>query len=160
MQLYDWLRGNITACERQLFIFDEVDKMPSGVLNSIKPLIDYRDVVDGADYTQCIFIFLSNTGSDLINEQYEDYWRQGRQRESLQLKDFEKLISTGAFNEKGDANCLYTIKTRLELILYIGPIKSSRTAKCCLGKWRASFNSRPFSYRWFLSKRHYQEQPD
>lgn len=88
-------------CPKQLFIFDEVDKMPPGVLNAIKPIIDYRNVVDGADYTQSIFIFLSNTGASLINKQYQEFWKAGKRREDIQLKDFENVIMQGAFNEKG-----------------------------------------------------------
>lgn len=75
--------------------------MPPGILNVIKPIIDYKDVVDGEDYTQAIFIFLSNTGATLINQQYLEYWKAGKRREDLQLKDFEDVIMQGAFNEKG-----------------------------------------------------------
>lgn len=71
-------------------------------MNAIKPVIDYRNVVDGADYTQSIFIFLSNTGASLINQQYQDYWKAGKRRDDLQLKDFENLVMEGAFNEKGN----------------------------------------------------------
>ncbi|KAJ8961638.1 hypothetical protein NQ314_005890 [Rhamnusium bicolor] len=98
--LYIWLKGNITNCAKQLFIFDQVDKMPANVLNAIKPIIDYRDVVDGVDYTKAIFIFLSNTGSGLINEYYEEQWNKGKKREELRLRDFENLIAQGAFNEE------------------------------------------------------------
>ncbi|KAF7266067.1 hypothetical protein GWI33_020580 [Rhynchophorus ferrugineus] len=40
--LYQWLKNNVTKCSRQLFIFDEVDKMIPEVLNAIKPYIDYQ----------------------------------------------------------------------------------------------------------------------
>ncbi|KAJ8984743.1 hypothetical protein NQ317_005008 [Molorchus minor] len=89
-ELYSWLKSNVTYCPRQLFIFDEVDKMPPGVLDGIKPMIDYRDMVDGADYTKAIFIFLSNTGSYLINEYYEKMWNKGKNREELQLSDLKR----------------------------------------------------------------------
>lgn len=78
--------------------------MPATVLNAIKPMIDYRDVVDGVDYTKTIFIFLSNTGASLINAHYEQMWHEGRKREELQLSDFENLIAKGAFNEEGWLN--------------------------------------------------------
>lgn len=120
-----WLKGNITKCPKQLFIFDEVDKMPANVLNGIKPMIDYRDVVDGVDYTRAIFIFLSNTGASLINEHYEDLWNQGRKREDLQLNDFENLISKGAFNEEGWLNkegFLNNIMRNLIYKLHLGPL--------------------------------------
>lgn len=75
--------------------------MPPGVLNAIKPMIDFRNVVDGVDYTKAIFIFLSNTGASLINQVYQEYWKQGKRREDLQLIDFENIVMQGAFNEKG-----------------------------------------------------------
>lgn len=75
--------------------------MPSGVLNAIKPVIDYRNMVDGADYTKSIFIFLSNTGASLINQKYQEYWETGKQREDLHLNDFENLVMQGIFNEQG-----------------------------------------------------------
>lgn len=103
------MKGNISNCPQQLFIFDEVDKMPPGVLNAIKPIIDYRNVVDGKDYTKAIFIFLSNTGAALINQQYQKHWKEGKRREDLKLTDFENLIMQGAFNEVGKIDLYFTL---------------------------------------------------
>ncbi|KAG5878622.1 hypothetical protein JTB14_019525 [Gonioctena quinquepunctata] len=100
--LHQWLKSNITLCERQLFIFDEVEKMPEQVLNDIKPFLDYKDTVDGADYTKAIFLFISNIGSDLILERYEELMEvEKKTREEVELRDFEHLILEGAFNAKG-----------------------------------------------------------
>nr|XP_022904903.1 torsin-1A-like [Onthophagus taurus] len=111
--IYLWIKGNITKCEKQLFIFDEVDKMPSAVLNGIKPIIDYHDTVEKVDYRKSIFIFLSNTGSSLINDHYISLWKSGKKRRDIKLKDFEKLIAAGAFNEKGGFHHSDTIKCNL-----------------------------------------------
>ncbi|XP_063912365.1 torsin-1A-like [Zophobas morio] len=112
--LQQWIKGNVSQCSKQLFIFDEVDKMPPKVLNIIKPMIDYRDDVDGVDYRDCIFIFLSNTGAELINEHFLELWnRQGVKREDLKLKDFESLITKGAFNEEGGFHHSDTIRSNL-----------------------------------------------
>jgi ATP-dependent Clp protease ATP-binding subunit ClpA len=76
--------------------------MPPKVLNILKPIIDYRDNVDGIDFRDSVFIFLSNTGAELINEHFLDFWNnKGMKREELKLSDFEKLITKGAFNEEG-----------------------------------------------------------
>lgn len=76
--------------------------MVPGVLNAIKPIVDYRDDVDGVDYSQAVFIFLSNTGANIINEHYHDlYVKDGKNREDLQMSDFEMYIQKGAFNEQG-----------------------------------------------------------
>ena len=48
----------MTACPRSLFIFDEIDKMPSRLLDSIKPYLDYYTEINGVDYRKAMFIFL------------------------------------------------------------------------------------------------------
>ena len=58
----DRLRTLITegvqACERALFIFDNVDEWPSGLLESIIPFMEYREEVDGVKYNKVIFILI------------------------------------------------------------------------------------------------------
>lgn len=91
----------MTDCAHRLFIFDEVDKMIPDVLNGIKPMLDHRYDVDGVDYTKAVFIFLSNTGSDVIREHYQDLYLEGKHREDMKMSDFESYIQKGAFNELG-----------------------------------------------------------
>ena len=54
IHLMDWIRSNVTLCERSVFVFDEVDKMPEGVLDAVKPFIDYHEHIDGVDYRYVI----------------------------------------------------------------------------------------------------------
>lgn len=44
-------------CPRNLFVFDEIDKMPLGLIDALNPFLDYNPVA-GQDYRKCIFIFL------------------------------------------------------------------------------------------------------
>ncbi|KAJ8945873.1 hypothetical protein NQ318_002713 [Aromia moschata] len=135
--LHSWLKSNITNCARQLFIFDEVDKMPPTVLDAIKPMIDYRDIVDGVDYTRSVFIFLSNTGSGLINEHYEELWNRGRQREDVTLNDFELMISKGAFNEEGGFYLSDTIKSNLiDHYIPFLPMQEKHVIECIKDEFR------------------------
>ncbi|GAB6031515.1 Torsin-1B [Chamberlinius hualienensis] len=99
--LQNWIKGNVSICPLSVFIFDEVDKMPSGVLDAIKPLLDYFDVIDGVDYRKSIFIFLSNTGGSDITRKMLEFWSIGKMRESITYLDFEDIIRKGAFNEEG-----------------------------------------------------------
>lgn len=57
-QLQSWIRGNVSICPRSLFIFDEMDKMHAGLIDSIKPFLDYYELLDGVSYRKAIFIFL------------------------------------------------------------------------------------------------------
>uniref|UniRef100_A0A8C4PKJ1 Torsin n=1 Tax=Equus asinus TaxID=9793 RepID=A0A8C4PKJ1_EQUAS len=99
-QLQKWIRGNVSACASSLFIFDEMDKLHPGVIDAIKPFLDYYEQVDGVSYRKAIFIFLSNAGGDLITKTALDFWRAGRKREDIELKDLEHVLSVGVFNNK------------------------------------------------------------
>jgi hypothetical protein len=50
LHLSDWIRGNVSVCERSLFVFDEVDKIPKGVLDALTPFLDYHEEIDGVDF--------------------------------------------------------------------------------------------------------------
>lgn len=88
----------IRACERSLFIFDEADKMPVEILNSLTPFIGHQ-VVDGIDYRKGIFIFISNTGGERINNVTLEALKHGRKREDLTQEDFKSVFSPDSFPE-------------------------------------------------------------
>ena len=56
-QIRTWVKGNVTSCPRSLFIFDEVDKMPKGVLDGIRAYLDYIEKVDNVDYRLVLNMF-------------------------------------------------------------------------------------------------------
>ncbi|KAG8447738.1 hypothetical protein GDO86_015014 [Hymenochirus boettgeri] len=99
-QLQKWIKGNVTKCERSIFIFDEVDKMHPGLIDAIKPYLDYYELLDGVSYHRSIFIFLSNSGSGIISELALNFWKEGKTREEIQLSDVEQHLSLSAFNRK------------------------------------------------------------
>lgn len=52
-------------------------------------------------FTTVHFSFMnSNAGGDLINKAALDFWTSGKQREEIQLKDLEPMLSVGVFNNK------------------------------------------------------------
>ncbi|XP_037001298.2 torsin-1B [Artibeus jamaicensis] len=99
-QLQGWIRGNVSACASSVFIFDEMDKLHPGIIDAIKPFLDYYEQVGGVSYRKAIFIFLSNAGGDLITQTALEFWRAGRKREDIQLHDLEHVLSVGVFNNK------------------------------------------------------------
>ncbi len=55
-------------------------------------------------FRKSIFIFLSNTGGKEITKRVHDIWLTGNvKREELTVKDFERLVELGAFNEEGNS---------------------------------------------------------
>jgi len=101
LRVQDWIRGNVSNCEASLFIFDEIDKMPPGMIDGIKPFIDHHSTVEGVNFRKSVFIFLSNTGGRDITKETFRAWQEGRPRESLEYRDLEHLVNKGAFNELG-----------------------------------------------------------
>ncbi|XP_012862832.2 torsin-1B, partial [Echinops telfairi] len=80
-QLQKWIRGNVTACASSVFIFDEMDKLHPGLIDAIKPFLDYYEQIDGVSYRKAIFIFLRSARgagglwhSGLIDKNLIDYY--------------------------------------------------------------------------------------
>lgn len=99
--LHREIEQKVKECGRSLFIFDEIDKMPNGLIDVIKPYLDFHKSLDGVDYRKSIFIFLSNTAGDVIARSTLAYWKDGIDRNKIALSDMEKLVGLGSFNEKG-----------------------------------------------------------
>lgn len=62
-QLREAIRDMVLRCTQTLFIFDEAEKLHSGLINAIKPYMDHYDNVDGVNYRGAIFLFLRSVGS-------------------------------------------------------------------------------------------------
>ncbi|XP_071448571.1 torsin-1A-like [Hetaerina americana] len=99
--LLTWIRGNVSDCGHTLFIFDECDKWPVGLIDVIKPFLDYHSVIEGVDYRNAIFLFLTNTGGSAIGQRMLDLHEEGVIRDKLKFEDFHDEISLSLFNEEG-----------------------------------------------------------
>ncbi|KAI1302414.1 Torsin-1B [Halotydeus destructor] len=99
--LKTYIEKAVRNCPRQLFVLDEVDKMPPGLLDILAPFLDYHPQVNGVDYRKSIFLFLSNTGGNEIARVAHQFWLDGKERNDIRMKDIEPLVNSGAFNERG-----------------------------------------------------------
>ncbi|XP_074650311.1 torsin-1A-like [Tubulanus polymorphus] len=100
-QLRGWIKGNVSICPQQLFIFDEVDKMHESLIDTISSYLDYHKEINGVNYRKSIFLFLSNTaGNDISNAAFS-HWQDGGKREDISFKKMEEIITLNSYNEKG-----------------------------------------------------------
>ncbi|XP_012275459.1 torsin-like protein isoform X2 [Orussus abietinus] len=115
VKIQDTITNALRECEKSIFVFDEVDKMPEGLLNVLVPFLEYHSHVMGGKVStnHAIFIFLSNTGSRQIVMRLLELWEQGKKRIETTLLDFERVIAMGAFNEKGGFHKSDTIEASL-----------------------------------------------
>ncbi|XP_028588200.2 torsin-3A isoform X3 [Podarcis muralis] len=94
VQLAKQISETVQECEQSLFIFDEAEKLHDDLLDGLKPYMDHYDSIDTVDYRRSIFLFLSNTGSNIINEVALDFWRAGRAREEITMDSLEQHLRT------------------------------------------------------------------
>uniref|UniRef100_A0A1I8NII3 AAA+ ATPase domain-containing protein n=1 Tax=Musca domestica TaxID=7370 RepID=A0A1I8NII3_MUSDO len=124
-------REAISACPRSLFIFDEVDKMPPMVFESLASLINYNALVDGVDSTQAIFIFLSNTAGVHISDKLGKLIKSGTLRDKTRLSDFEQILEKGAYNLDGGLKKTSLIESHLiDHFIPFLPLEKSHVYKC------------------------------
>lgn len=57
-KLRNLVESSVNECPQSLFIFDEIDKMPAGILDTLKPYFDFYEQLGGTDYRKAMFIFL------------------------------------------------------------------------------------------------------
>ncbi|KAI7794459.1 torsin-1A-like [Triplophysa rosa] len=101
-QLKQWISGNVSSFPQSMFVFDEMDKMNPRLVETIKAFLDYTARVDGVSFRKAIFIFLSNAGGNVIANLALDFWREGKEREEIQMnsKGMETQIFQNIFNDK------------------------------------------------------------
>uniref|UniRef100_A0A3P9IAN9 AAA+ ATPase domain-containing protein n=1 Tax=Oryzias latipes TaxID=8090 RepID=A0A3P9IAN9_ORYLA len=140
--LYKVWNNSVSNCERSMFIFDEMDKMDPGLIDSIQPYLEYYGKVVGVSYRKSIFIFLSNAGGEIIVQTALDFWRARRDRKEIDLKDLKTSVSLSIFNNhKSDSFCTTFIYENLvDYFVPFLPLEYSHVVQCAMAemKTRAS----------------------
>ncbi|XP_059214273.1 torsin-1A-like [Centropristis striata] len=138
-QLQQWIKGNVTNCERSMFIFEEMDKMHPGLIDSIKPYLGYHNKLDGVSYRRAIFIFLSNAEADIITQKALEFVREGRDREEIELEDLETSLSDSAFNniESGFWHSTLIDENLVDFFIPFLPLEYQHVVQCIMAEMRA-----------------------
>ncbi|KAK6173453.1 hypothetical protein SNE40_016899 [Patella caerulea] len=132
-QLRNWIETNVSLCKHSMFIFDEMDKMPAGLLDTIKPYIDYYEELGGVNYRHAIFIFLSNAaGTDIINYSYK-HWMSGEPRSNIKLKKIEAIITKSSVNAESQSGLWHSELISKHLVtafLPFLPLEKTHVREC------------------------------
>ncbi|KAG7489197.1 prosalusin [Solea senegalensis] len=98
VELKSWVEGNLTDCGRSVFIFDEMEKMPPGLIDVLEPFLGPNHVVFRTNYRKAIYVFISTTGEKVINKVTEENRQAGREREEIRLTDLQDDIAQTLYN--------------------------------------------------------------
>ncbi|XP_075761371.1 torsin-1A-like isoform X3 [Pelodiscus sinensis] len=131
-QLQNWIRGNVSACPRSLFIFSEMEQMPYGLIDSIIPYLGHREAVNGIYYGKAIFLFLNNAGGDNITEVTLDHWRKQKEREEIPLRDLQSMLSAEIFNNRNSGfwNSKLIQKNLVDYFIPFLPLEYKHVKEC------------------------------
>ena len=125
------IKEQTSICERSLFIFDEMDKMPEGLINTLKPYLDYYPDVHGVDYRKNIFIFLSNLGAEEINNETYNYLNSGKKRESIAKVQMEKVLQNAVSKQTGGFKGTVLIESGLiDFFVPFLPLEKEHIKQC------------------------------
>ncbi|XP_077416842.1 prosalusin isoform X2 [Vanacampus margaritifer] len=92
-QLKSWVQGNLTECANSVFIFDEMDKMAPGLLDVLEPFLGTSHVVFQTNYRKAIYVFISITGEEVINQAALEQREAGRDRDEMTLAELQDAIA-------------------------------------------------------------------
>lgn len=97
-ELKTWVQGNLTECARSVFIFDEMEKMPPGVVDVLEPFLGPFHVVFSTNYRKAIYVFISTTGEEVINRVALENRQAGRDREEIRLRELQDAVAQMVYN--------------------------------------------------------------
>lgn len=122
----------IKSCPSSTFIFDEVDKMPPGVFESIVGLLDHNNLYHKVDMSKSLFIFISNLGGVEISKRLLSLMRRdGISREETRLSHFETILEESAYNDEGGLQRSRSIeKATIDFFIPFLPLEKRHVVMC------------------------------
>lgn len=96
--IQQWVRGNITLCYVNFFVFDEMDKATPGLLEGLLTVIKQIQLIE-MEKTWIIFLFLSNSRGHQINNFLFTEMSQGKQRNEV---TFDQILPVLNEDESSD----------------------------------------------------------
>lgn len=129
----------VDACPYSIFVFDEVDKMPTGIFDSITALLDHHSLVKGKDFKKSIFIFLTNSGGEEMSVVLHDLTKtQGLYRHETQLHHFEEIMKVGVYNKEGGLKSSNLIKSAvIDFYFPFLPLEHQHISQCIVEEYKA-----------------------
>ncbi|XP_022074764.2 prosalusin [Acanthochromis polyacanthus] len=98
-ELRSWVQGNLTECARSVFIFDEMEKMPPGLIDVLEPFLGPSHVVFRTNYRKAIYVFISTTGQEVIYKVALENRQAGREREEIKMSDLQDALAEAVYND-------------------------------------------------------------
>ncbi|CAO1407791.1 unnamed protein product [Diamesa serratosioi] len=137
-KLVSLIKAAVKKCPYSIFLFDEVDKMPKGVLDVITAMLDHHTSVQGLDFRKTVFIFLTNDGGkNIIDILTGLVNKNGLFREEVKLHHFESAMSLGLYNSEGGLQNSKTIEHAvIDFYIPFLPLEMKHVEQCIKAEFK------------------------
>lgn len=137
-QIEEEIFKGIDKCRYAIFVFDEVDKMPRGVFESITAILDHHKLIKGRDFRRAMFIFLTNYGGEEITKLfYQLTNKRGLYRHETKLHHFEDISKIGVSNREGGLQDSSLIKSAvIDFYLPFLPLEEKHVVECIKAEYK------------------------
>ncbi|KAG6465692.1 hypothetical protein O3G_MSEX015324 [Manduca sexta] len=130
------LNETVEKCPKSLIIFDEIEKMCPTILDIIRPMLDHHQTVDGIDYRDSIFIFISNIGGLDIANNLLKLIEDGIKRNEVDFHDFEPIIRKRSYFEGGFKESTIITQHLIDHYVPFLPLEQHHVEMCALQIFR------------------------
>ncbi|XP_063754165.1 prosalusin [Eleginops maclovinus] len=120
-ELKRWVQGNLTECARSVFLFDDMEKMPPGLIDVLEPFLGPSHVVFRTNYRKAIYVFIGTTGEEVINRATLEIRQTGQEREDIKLDDLQEAIAQAVYNSSLSRRLLHSSVIQQKLITRFVP---------------------------------------
>nr|XP_029734072.1 torsin-1A isoform X1 [Aedes albopictus] len=97
IDLQHTILNSLRQCPESLFIFDDVEEIPSGIVNYIVHMLNHNVVLDGVSLSKAMFVFITNVGGVEISNILLNMLKNGKTREEADYYDFERALQLASY---------------------------------------------------------------
>ncbi|XP_073941305.1 torsin-1B-like [Choristoneura fumiferana] len=127
----------VKKCPSSLIIFDEIHDMCPSILEVVKPMLDHHHAIDGVDFRDSIFIFISNIGGGEIASTLLDLYAQGVRRNNVEFHNFEPIIRKTAYYTGGFKKSSTIANHLIDHYIPFLPLEQQHVEQCARAELRA-----------------------
>lgn len=129
-----WLKDSALDCQNSMFIFDEVDKMDPGLMDTIKRFLDHWTSAEEVWLRKSIVIFLSNFGGESIKDTTLQLLNAGWNREEIKVEHLESSLILPGFNTGQSAYSRTSLIEKFLIDVYVPflPLEYKHVVQCVM----------------------------
>lgn len=147
-QIKNMIENQIRTCERSLLVFHELESMPEGLIDVLKPYLRNIPEIHRVNYGKNIFIFLSNVGAnEIITETYR-HLKSGKTREEITNLQMKNVLQKAIVNEPSGLKDTILISAGLiDYFVPFLPLEKKHIKQCVEDSIQKHQNKKPVEKR-------------